>query len=425
MEIEVFNEENYNLHILKTKRFKTVDVILNYIGKRTLKSDVCLSLLEIILLYVTQDYPNKIDFVKALGEMYDLRLETKKQKWGKYDNFSFRISLINEKYTEKDMNKKSIEFGLHQFFNPLVKENKFDKDVFEMARKLMISDLEGEKNLPDYYAMTKIKEYLGKEEFLCYNSSEKLNCLKEINEEELYSFYKKMLDEYKLEIFVIGDVSLDVINDVFNKKISKRHQNKEKYNYEISFEKVKKEPSVFSENIAFSQSKIEIGFKIKDLTNFEKQYVSFIYNSLLGGGTDSLLFNEVRGKNSLCYYIYTYGSSRNSFGVIRSGVNNENIDEVIKLSLKCVNDIKDGNFDESLIEKAKKCYANALYENEDFADMVLMDYINSYFYNTDSMKERMKKINEVSKEDVINFAKKIHIDTIFILKGGDYGNKDI
>jgi len=34
-----------------------------------------------------------------------------------------------------------------------------------------------------------------------------------------------------------------------------------------------------------------MGFKTENLTPFERQYVSYMYGSILGGGTDSLLFD--------------------------------------------------------------------------------------------------------------------------------------
>lgn len=417
MKRKIFNEKNYNLHILNTKKFKTIDIILSYKGKRSLKSDVCLELLETLLFYATKDYPNKLDFDRALGEMYDLRLKVGKYKRGKYDDFMFSMTLINEKYTEKNMNKKSIEFGLKQFFNPLAKNGAFDKEIFEMAKKLLIEYLKGSKNDPDYYSRQKIGERLGKKELLIYTDKERLDYLEKINEKNLYYFYKKMLKNYKLDIFVIGDVSFEEINKIFLKNIKERNQNKENMNFEVSFDKFKKRITYKEESSLFNQSKLEIGYKFKDLTDYEKEYVSFIYNSILGGGTDSLLFNEIRGKRSLCYYVYSVSSVRSSMGIIRAGVSEKNIKKVIKISKKCMEDIRNGNFDENLIEKAKKCYINATIENEDSAFMILYDYMCSYAYGTNTMDKSKEMIKCVTKEDVIKFANKIYLDTTFVLRG--------
>jgi len=147
-----------------------------------------------------------------------------------------------------------------------------------------------------------------------------------------------------------------------------------------------------------------------------------MYGSILGGGTDSLLFDEVRGKRSLCYYIYTTGDARSNFFQIKSGIDSRNIKKVISIAKKCVQKMKDGDFDDKLIEQSKKCYINVITENEDYPAPVLADYAGTYFFEKDSMEIRKKKISEVTKEDIMNFAKKIHLDTIYVLRGDKNGD---
>ena len=134
------------------------------------------------------------------------------------------------------------------------------------------------------------------------------------------------------------------------------------------------------------------------------------------------VFNEVREKKSLCYYIYSTGNIRLNIFQIKSGIDYKNVNKVINISKKCIEKIKNGDFNDELIERAKKCYINAIIENEDYASAVLADYINSYFFGKDNMSIRKKRISEVKKEDVINFIKKIDLDTIYVLKGDGHAN---
>lgn len=422
MKYEKIKHDGYNLHVIKTDKFRSVNIVLNYIGPRDKKSTVNFELLEMVALYVTKEFPDRISFAKACGNMYDLRLRAKKQQWGRYNNFSLTCSFINEKFTKKGMNKKSIAFALKQFFNPLTVDGAFDKEVFEMVKKLYYEELVSIKDNPDTYSHMRLKEEIGNKFFYSYSVDEELKVLEKVNEKTLYKFYKKMLKTYQLEIFVIGDVDLKEIDSVFEKKIKRNSNDDTKKDFEITHDKIRQRVKKTIEKSDFGQSKLELGFKTKDLTSFEKQYVSYVYGNILGGGTDSLLFKEVRDKRSLCYYIYTTGNTRDNFFQIKSGIEAKNINKVINITKKCITRMQMGDFDDKLIEQAKKCYINAIIENEDYAAPTLADYANIYFFEKDSMDIRKEKIKEVTKEDIINFAKKMHLDTIYVLKGEKNGN---
>ena len=422
MKYEKIKRDGYNLHLIKTDKFRTVNMVLNYVGPRDKKSTVCLELLEMVTLYVTKDYPNRIEFAKACANMYDLRMRAGKQQWGEYNVFNLSVSFINEKYTKKGMNKKSISFALKQFFNPLTSNGGFDKEIFEMTKKLYKEELISLKDNPELYSHLRLKEEMGKKDFYSYTAAEELNVLEKINEKNLYSFYKKVLKNYDLEIFIIGDIDKDAVLSVLDSKIKRKINDDTVKDFKINHSKIRSRIKTVIEPSDFSQSKLDMGFKTENLTPFERQYVSYMYGSILGGGTDSLLFDEVRGKRSLCYYIYTTGDARSNFFQIKSGIDSKNIKKVISIAKKCVQKMKDGDFDDKLIEQSKKCYINVITENEDYPAPVLADYAGTYFFEKDSMEIRKKKISEVTKEDIMNFAKKIHLDTIYVLRGDKNGD---
>lgn len=422
MKYEKIKHEGYNLHVIKTDRFRTVNMVLNYIGPRDKKSTVNFELLEMVALYVTKQFPDRISFAKACGNMYDLRLRAKKQQWGKYNNFNLSCSFVNEKFTKKGMNKKSIAFALKQFFNPLTSNGAFNEEVFDMVKKLYYEELISVKDNPETYSHIRLKEEMGNKAFYSYSIDEELKILEKITAKSLYRFYRKVLKDYQLEIFVIGNVDIKEIDNVLNTKIKRKTNDDAKKDFEINHEKIRQRVKKKIETSSFGQSKLEFGFKTKDLTPFEMQYVSYVYGNILGGGSESLLFKEVRDKKSLCYYIFSTGNARNNFFQIRSGIESKNINKVINIIKKCIGRMQTGDFDDKLIEQAKKCYINAIIENEDSAASILADYTGVYFFEKDSMDIRRKRIKEVTKEDIIAFASKMHLDTIYVLKGGKNGN---
>ena len=62
-------------------------------------------------------------------------------------------------------------------------------------------------------------------------------------------------------------------------------------------------------------------------------------------------------------------------------------------------------------------YKNTFKEVEDSAFSILNAYTSCEYLNYDPIELRIKEIEKVDKEAIIKVAKKIHIDTIFLLEG--------
>ena len=166
-----------------------------------------------------------------------------------------------------------------------------------------------------------------------------------------------------------------------------------------------------------SQSKLVLGMKIDKMTNFELRYVLNVYSYILGGGPDSKLFKTVREKNSLCYHISSSGVPLSSIMTITAGINKKDFKKALSLIKTEIINMKKGKFSNDDIIKAKVTYINSLKELEDNPDSILSLYSGIEYLGSDDIKDRLVKINKVSKKDVIKLASKIHLDTIYLLEG--------
>ena len=142
-----------------------------------------------------------------------------------------------------------------------------------------------------------------------------------------------------------------------------------------------------------------------------------VYSFILGGSGDSLLFKTVREKNSLCYSISSSHSVVSNILTISAGIDGKNKDKTVKLIKECMKEIENGNFDDIEIEKAKTIYKNSCIEMLDAPSSILNSYISHEYIGVDTLEEKMKKIDMVTKEDIINIAHKVKINIIYMLEG--------
>ena len=150
-----------------------------------------------------------------------------------------------------------------------------------------------------------------------------------------------------------------------------------------------------------------------------KKIVKRVLDFILGGSADSKLFKEVREKNSLCYRISSGSNMLNNTMIIKAGINAQNYEKTKELIEKQISSLKKGDFDDEDIEKAIISYRTACKEILDSPLSIVSSYLGKIYGTSDLLDERKKNIEKVTKKDVIALANKLHLDTIYFLKGDE------
>lgn len=413
----------YNIHVVETKKFKTVTVKVNF--KRILKKEEIAyrNVLINVLCDSTKDYPTKRLMDLACEDLYDLSYQGSNYISGKYSVVGFDIVFLNEEYTEPGMFEKSIDFLTSMLFNPNLEENKgskkFNKRAFDMSYNLLESNLKSLKENPGMYSRMRMLEYLEPDSYISLRSCGYMEDLEKIDSKKLYKYYLDMLKKDIVDIFIIGDVKTNEVAKIVENKFNINTLKKQSENHFIEPKNRRLIPKTFKEKTNYSQSQLVMGFKMNKLSDFELRYVLNVYNYILGGGPDSKLFKNVREKNSLCYSISSAGQPLNSIMIISAGINALNFNKTVSLIKKEVKQMIKGDFTDEDIIKAKVTYLNSLKELEDNPQSILSMYVGMEYLNSHDMNMRINNINKVTKEDVISLASKIHLDTIYLLEGGE------
>lgn len=422
MQYKKISTYSYNLHIIKTDKFKTVTVQVNF--KRKLKKEdiTYRNMIVNMLCESTSIYPSKRLMTIATENLYDLCYRGMNYISGKYSVMNFTATFLNEEYTEKGMLDESIKFLSDLIFKPNIEKNKFktmfSKENFELSYNLLKDNIISQKENPDLYSKIRMLENMDPNSCISYRSVGYLEDLEKIDSQKLYKYYQSILNSDIMDIFVIGNVNEKHIKNIIEKSFSGiKTFKKPTETHFIQSKRTRFLPKTFKEQQKINQSKLVLGYKIDKMKDFELRYVLNVYSYILGGGPDSKLFKTVREKNSLCYYISSVAQPLNSIMTIRAGINKSDFKKAVNLIKKEVYNMKKGKFTDEDIIKAKITYVNSLKELEDNPDSLLSLYAGIEYLKSDTLEDRFKKINKVTKEDVVKLASKIHLDTIYLLEG--------
>ncbi len=413
MKYKKYSNHAYNIHVIETDKFKRNMIKINF-KKKIVKKDLTLrNLITKVLLNSNGNYKTRRELEIKTEDLYNLSCGGSTSISGNYILTSFKSVFLNEKYTEKNMNLESIKFFFNLIFNPLVNNNKFT--TFDLAYRELNDEINTYKDNKGRYAKLKMFENL--DPTRPHKAVGYIEDLENITNEELYDEYKKMLKSDEIDIFIIGNFDSDIIKGHIENLININTVKKSSGLHFIDYKKEKKLPKIIKEKDTIEQTKLSIGIKLFNLTDFELKYVLNLYTYILGGGPDSKLFKNVREKNSLCYSINATYNPIDKLIIISAGINKEDCKKTISLIKQQLQDMSKGDFSEQELEAGILTYVNALKDIEDYPSSILRMYESKEYLNFDLIETRIEEIKKVNIKDIIKVSKKIKLDTIFVLEG--------
>lgn len=420
MHFETINMGSYNLHLIKCKKFKTITIDVDFL--RNIKKDEITkrNLLKMVMLDSSKNYNSEKSLIIQSEELYDIKVSSSITRVGKFSNLSFQTRFLNENYTEEDMNKESIIFFLDLIFNPNIINNSFVN--IEKQKNKLKQDITGIKDNKIKYSLLKTMEKFSDMPY-SYNTFGYIEDLDKIDGKNLYEYYKSVLKEDQIDIFVLGDFN-DNIKEIFKEYFKVNTFKKKPNSLLVSELNIRKRVARYREYDSVSQSQVIMLCSLNCLTEFERRYTVKIYNELLGGSSSSILFDTVREKKGYCYYINSGVKAYDNILIINSGVEKENIEKCIKLVKKCLKNIKDGKFTDENLSSAKNTIISGIKASNDNPIGIINTCFSTVLVGTPSNEERIENFKKVTKEDIIKISKKVNLHTIYTLENGDNNAKD-
>jgi len=141
------------------------------------------------------------------------------------------------------------------------------------------------------------------------------------------------------------------------------------------------------------------------------RYAQLILATILGGNMSSRFFINLREKAGLCYYINTLAESTTDTGylVTSSGVDQRNVERAINLILREYKSLRQKKVVKAELQKAKDYLKGNLILALESSDAQASFYASQELLEEKilTLKEKLKKIDEVKAEDIQKVAKEI------------------
>lgn len=418
MKYKTYNCNSFNVHTIKTDKFKTshIEVIFRDIANK--EEMGAYSFLADMLSQSSKTYPRKKDLITRFEELYKIIVYATTLRVGNILDFHISLDFINPEYINDHNYLEEVIKTLFDIVeNPNVTNDEFDLKTFNIVKERLKREINSLKENPMKQSIKEAFKAMNANTPTSYELLGTLENLEKITPSSLYKTYKNLRKNFKVDIFLIGNLEMDDTIQLIKKYFKNRYIIENKLDLMVDNKEVKRlvVKSMSSDNV---QSNLVMIFNLKNLTDIEKNITFNVFNYLYGsGGLTSKLYQSIREKNSLCYAISSMYLKYDKLLLVHISLEQANVKKATSLVKKELKNMQAGNFTEEELKDAINNMIISLDMAQDNNVSIINNYVFHVFDNLPMPEERVEMFKNIKKEDVINVAKKVKLNTIFTLEG--------
>lgn len=418
MKYKTYNCNSFNVHTIKTDKFKTshVEVIFRDIANKDEMG--AYSFLADMLSQSSKTYPRKKDLITRFEELYKIIVYATTLRVGNVLDFHVSLDFINPDYiNDKNYVEEVIKTLFDIIENPNVTNDEFDLKTFNIVKERLKREINSLKENPMKQSIKEAFKAMNADTPTSYELLGNLESLEKITPSSLYKTYKNLRKNFKVDIFLIGNLEMDDTVSLIKKYFKNRYIIENKLDLMVDNKEIKRlvVKSMASDNV---QANLVMVFNLKKLTEIEKNITFNVFNYLYGsGGLTSKLYQSIREKNSLCYAISSMYLKYDKLLLVHISLEQANVKKATSLVKKELKNMQVGNFTEEELKDAINNMIVSLDMAQDNNVSIINNYVFHVFDNLPMPEERVEMFKNIKKEDVINVAKKVKLNTVFTLEG--------
>lgn len=426
LEKQTVQERDYRVHLIHTNKFKTISIIIHMKQMLDTETITKRALLPYVLQSATEKLQTSKEVRQALEQLYGTTLSVDLAKKGDHHIILFRMELGHQKFLAENVD--IVEKGIALLSDVLLRpkgytDKAFDSNIVRKEKRNLKQKIEAIYDDKIRYANMRLIQAMFDDDPYSQSVYGNKESIDTIDEKNLFAYYEQALHEDSLDFYIVGDVTKEDILPLIKKYFVLPTERKETEHRETQMMKRNRHVKEVFEEQQVNQGKLNIGYRTNVQFQDEDYPALQVFNGIFGGFSHSKLFINVREKESLAYYASSLIESHKGLLIVMSGIDSTNYDLTVKIINEQMHKMKQGEFTQDEFLQTKTMLINQILESLDEPRGIVNLYYNEIIANvTLTIDEVIQRIENVTREDVINVANKIEQDTIYFLKGKEETN---
>ena len=406
--------KNVKMTLIPTKKYKHITYVFKFVKPYVKKYHLAFNCLNDIIGEYSVAYPTKEIMASKKNMLYGNTVEAYRQLNYNTETLTYNYQFLNPKYAQDMTYLDQCEYIKETLFNPL-----FTEQLLEEFKRIYNARILRNFENPTTIAKQRMIEIIGEDNHLINTRMDRRDLLDDLNLDLLKEAYDFLINQSTIYIYVIGDIDESILTEEF-----KKFGFKDREFTEIETKKLTlKDYGQIVENKDISQSYLKVVYETT-YSNIDDDYYKWMMtDAFLGLVPNSLLFNEIREKRSLCYSISSGLYKAEGLSVISSAISYKDVDEILHLTDECIQMLVEKRFSEQEFNSAKRYLINNLLSVKDDAKSYLNFLHNqAILHKEQTIEDIVKLIEDVNVEDVSEVAKTYQRRLVYVLRGNQDGN---
>jgi len=377
------------------------------------------ALVPMVLRRGSRRLPASQDLTAAFESLYGASFDVDAQKMGNAHLLIAEVEVPSDRYLPEPVEGETLKLFQEVLTDPLLVGGAFDPEYIRQEKSALRQTLQSIVNDKGQYAHMKMLEAMFEGDPYSQTRYGTLDALDGTDDEDIFRAYRLVRDEAPLHIYAVGDIDAERFTEEALELFGGLPDRRERGlvpPHGAGGEKVKE----LTETEDVGQGKLVLGYRTASSV-FDPGYTALgVANGIFGAYSHSKLFRNVREKASLAYYASSRVDGFKGLLTVQSGIDPATRERTLGIIGEQLEDVRNGKFTDDEMAMTVKTMENQLRAQEDSpASLIMTHYQLTLAGRPFSLPERLRRLREITREDVQEAARGIRLDTVFFLTKGE------
>jgi predicted Zn-dependent peptidase len=412
------------LHMLPTPSFKTV-LLEVYVAENLGEHAGRTALLPMVLRRGTERFGDMQDLARHLDDLYGASFHADIVKIGERLLPIFRIDVLSSRCTAPGaaVLEQAFEVLAEVMHRPRLSEGVFLRPFVEGEKTNLIQYIRSLQTDHDHYAAQQCLQKMCRGEPYAYYEYGREEDVAQATPEDLFAYYERLRGRHPLEIFAVGDFDPGKVRALAASAFG-RPGTEPQGLPEAPFIADAGPLRTFTEDAEIEQAKVAVGYRTGVRYTDPELGALMVYNGIFGGDGFSKLFRTVREEEGLAYYVGSQIERSKGIMLVSTGIAPDRFDRFCELLGRIEEQMRTGDISEEELESVRvrlvSRFRGAVDTLRARASLRLEGLVN---HSPRSLGDFIREIEAVTLEGVVEVARRVRRDTIFLLRPGGSGDR--
>ncbi len=399
-------------------RFKQGAMSLQFVRPMCREEAALNALLCAVLLRGSRLHPDIRSITARLDELYGASLGNIVRRIGDYQTTGLYCGFIEDRFAMEGDHilGPTVDLLRELLLDPVLENGAFKADFVEGEKKNLIAAIDSDRNDKRTYASNQMMRLLCRNDSFGIPRLGDREAVAAITPEALYTHYKKVLRESRVDIFYVGSAAPEAVAELLKPLF--RSTDRSYVNPPAQMPFCSSEPQEQEEVMEVTQGKLCMGF-VTPITLRDEGFVAMqLFNLIFGAGMTSKLFLQVRERLSLCYDIGSGYHGAKGIVTVSTGIDCDRVEEVRREILAQLEACKQGDISPDELLAAKMAMDSSIRSIHDTPHSIEGFYATSALSGMALTPEAYQRaVWEATAEQVAEAARSVQLHTVYFLKG--------